>query len=594
MCNDYIIVYNPPTYNIMNLMDHISTPLDIISYLTKSNISQINKDNFIDFLYFDEQKHRKGMIETLGIECYSAIYIANQIRKSIQNFDIYLCDQIRKNIGEIISVKGFYPKGVFITAMSSNFPTAVAVSIILNYAKIPVIIGGIHVSTSQEDVNIFIRKYCPYPEIVSQVVGPGDSNVIKNIVTDLISKRLSPNYLGETSIENGVWGATDVYSLPPMKLYLLKRIPIIGKLLLKIIRINPITPYLGCPYSCNFCSISTVPKKQRKFTTRTADDFIEEIMSFQKKGINFLNRFFFFLPDNLLLGGKLLHEILDKLISSEVKINYAAQISIDIASDKELLKKMRLSGATHFFIGLESLDIRNLEYIGKHVVKYIKKSGLTIEEYYRKQIKIIQDFGISVHASFILGLPYDIFKSKYNHTGLSIAEFCVKNHIGLQPCSLTDLPGSINFQQSQKNQQYLYGKQGTLNYLVSLCVTDLTEPNRIPPDSLYNSPLLVFYMAYEEVHKAANTPTALMNGLFMFYKSFLYPTKNGRNSLKERIIDSIWAFASQISVSQYIDHGEMISYSLNGITGTVERLYDIESNMGIKHMLKDFVYKFFR
>ena len=69
--------------------------------------------------------------------------------------------------------------------MSSTFPAAAATAIALNHAKIPVIIGGIHVSTMPEDADIFIRKYSPHPELISIVKGAGDSTVITSILDDL-------------------------------------------------------------------------------------------------------------------------------------------------------------------------------------------------------------------------------------------------------------------------------------------------------------------------------------------------------------------------------------------------------------------------
>ena len=78
--------------------------------------------------------------------------------------------------------------------------------------------------------------------------------------------------------------------------------------------------------------------------------------------------------------------ILDGIIERELKVDFAAQISIEVVLDDKLLKKLRLAGATHFFIGFESLDIRNLEYIGKPILKNIRKSGLSVSQYYAEQI----------------------------------------------------------------------------------------------------------------------------------------------------------------------------------------------------------------
>jgi radical SAM superfamily enzyme YgiQ (UPF0313 family) len=590
MTSEYYIVHDPLTFDLMDLHGKSFSPLDILAFLTNRDPSDMNESNFLEFLKFELGLQRKGSIEIFGMENYGTQYIANQIAKLRPGYRVILADGKRRRLDRIIEQEG-QPKSVFITAMSSNFPTAVATAIPLNHARIPVVIGGIHVSTSPNDIH-FIKKNAPYPELISQVRGAGDSTTLKEVLENLEGSFLKPDYVGYRTVEDGVWGEESILAMEPRKMEFLGRIPVFGSFLRDNYRINPIVPYLGCPYSCSFCSISTLPENQRRLQSRSPEDFIAELRTYQENGVNLTNRFFFFLPDNLLLGGKHLDKILDGIIDSNLKIDYSAQISIEVANRDSLLEKLRRSGATHFFIGLESLDLRNLEAIGKNTVKDIKRKNLSVRDYYSQQIKKIQSYGISIHGAFILGLPYDYFHSLADHTGIEIANFCLENHIGLQPCSLTDLPGSRDFKESHENGNYIYGKQGTMDYLLSLCISDLTETNRVPSDSLSKSPLIVLHMAYDAVQRVCSTRKAIGNALYMALKSWQFPTKNGKISSKERFLDSLCSFASQLIVSQYRDLGDALVYSNQYVRGSYERLYDMEQNSDLRKVFHDFVERF--
>ncbi len=589
---DYYIVFHPLVYNLMDLMGLIETPLQILSYLTSLDANLLNADNYLEYLEFDITKKRASLVEILAIESYALLYIGNQIADAMPTRRVILCDGKRRTLQQIIRQRGKKPKAVFITAMSANFPTAVAVALVLNHARIPVVIGGIHVSTSPADIDTFIRDVCPHPALVTHVTGAGDRQTIARVLADVEKGRLQRNYRGYHLIENNVWGRrANVDPLPAMRIDALARIPVIGSILAQKMRIIPAAPFLGCPYACHFCSISSLPKKQRAFTIRDTEDFLDELESLQKSG-KLDMRFIFFLPDNLLLGGKKLEDILHGIIRRKLKINFAAQVSIDIAANEALLRKLRQAGATHFFLGLESLDLRNLEYIGKHVAARIRNSGLSVDAYYAAQLKKIQSHGISAHGAFIFGLPYDYCRSRKENTAMEVADFCLKHHIGLQPASLTDLPGSRNFAESQREGTWLYGQQGTIEYLLGLCVTDLGEMNRVPPAALDHCPLTVAYLAYEAIRKAAETRHALGNGLYAFWKSFLHPTYRGRHSFKERVIDAFYSFACQLVVALYKEMGDQISYSAHGVRGIFERLHDLKKSTSSDTRFDDYVRKF--
>ncbi len=583
----YFIVYGPPMFNLMALFGKISHPHQMLSYMCDREAGRLNADNYLDYLHLNPNKQKMSMAETLSMECYTLTYLANIIAKRDGCSKIFLADGKRRSLQQIIRMQGRKPAAVFISAMSANFPAAVAVATVLNHGQIPVIIGGIHISTSPEDVTLYLRRHAPHPELIAQVTGPADGQNISQIIRDLEAGSLKESYHGKNSLEDGIWGAENVVPMAPLKFERLKRIPVIGNVIARKVRVNVAAPYLGCPNNCRFCSISTLPRGQRTFAVRDPSDFVSELKAFQKGGARSQNRFIFLLPDNLLLGGRKLEAMLDRIIDQNLNIRFAAQISIDVADNTPLLRKLRQAGATHFFIGFESLDARNLAYIGKHIVRDIDDKKQTAADYYRKQLKKIHDFGITVHGSFIFGLPYDHFNSLGDNTGIDVANFCIENHIGLQPCSFTDLPGSINHRESQKTGEYLYGRHGTLDYLVGLSVADLSETNRKPFPSLKNSPLLVPFMAYLAIQKVGAATTAIKNGCYSMSKAFLHPTGKGSRSLLNCLEDGVWAFAMQLSVSQYKDHADLITYSRNGVEGTFQRLYRMEQNREVRQMLAE-------
>ncbi|GAB6093947.1 hypothetical protein JCM14469_01990 [Desulfatiferula olefinivorans] len=588
MKKKYYIVYNPVTYNLMDSIGVCKTPLELLGYIANRDVRDLSEATYLDFLDFDPRKEKMGMVETFAIEGYAIIYIANQVAKFAPDAQVILSDGLRNRIRDLIIEHG-KPEAVLISSMSSNFPTTVCTAIALNQAKIPVVIGGIHVSTSGQDVDLFIRRYVPYPELVTYVRGGGDADVMGRVMRDLSRKTLKDHYTGYKMIEDRVWGRPNITGMPPMKLNFLRRFPLVGNLMAEKIRINPTAPYLGCPHSCSFCSISSLPKDLRRFTLRSADDFVNEIEHLQKDGVTLQNRLFFFLPDNILLGGKRLEEMLDRIIARKPRINYTVQTSIEVADNDRLLRKLRLSGASHFFIGFESLDIRNLKAVGKSVVRDIEKSGQTVRQYYSERIRKIQRHGIAIHGAFILGLPYDVFHSIYDNTGHEYGRFCVEHHIGIQATPLSDLPGSRDFIESQKTERYLWAKNGTMDYLISLVVCDLTEGNRIPSERLKNSPLVVLHMAYEAINHVGQMKSAFKSAFYMMVKSFLYPTQSGRDSFRARLNDMFVGFAVPLIVSQYKDHAEKVLSSYSDIRGSVERLYDIEKDPNIKRQFTRYV-----
>ena len=593
----YFIVYNPATYELMNIdRDKCTSPLGLITYLTNRDASHLNQENYLDFLYFDLHKRRVGMVETFGIENGAAIYIGNQIARLAPDTQVIQADDHRAALREAIERQGTKPAAVFMTSISSNFPGAVAAAIVLNHAHIPVVLSGIHVSTSPQDVDLFIRAFCPYPELVIQVRGPGDSQVIGGVLRDLEQGTLQSQYEGHITIENGVWRTPEnVLPLPPMSMRTRGKVSFIGQFLEHKVRLIPVAPLLGCPYSCSFCSVSTLPLGQRRLTMRTPGDFLDELESLQDTNADVTFPIFLFCTDNLLLGGNVLDEMLAGMIERKIKVPFMAQISIEVASHEDLLKRMRQAGALLFEIGFESLDMQNLEHINKHCVHDIRKSKLSVPDYYARQIQKILDHGIAIQGSFIFGLPFDRFDSFEDNTGTEVAQFCLDTHISLMAGCFCASPGAKDFEKSLQAGTFLYGKPGTMEYLRSLCIADHSEMNIQPPEGLRKSPLLVAIMAFEAVRRIGLKRHSLRSAAHMGLKAFASPTARGSVSYQGRAMDYIAAFANHlITTSLYFEYGLRWVAPRNGFRGGLERLYEAEKDSETKKLCRDYVAGFIK
>jgi radical SAM superfamily enzyme YgiQ (UPF0313 family) len=77
---------------------------------------------------------------------------------------------------------------------------------------------------------------------------------------------------------------------------------------------------------------------------------------------------------------------------------WSAAVTIDVTDDPSLVREMALAGCTGVFVGLETLDDRNLALAHK-------KTPRTSD--YARRVRILHDHGIQVNGSFVLGFDHD-------------------------------------------------------------------------------------------------------------------------------------------------------------------------------------------
>ncbi len=148
----------------------------------------------------------------------------------------------------------------------------------------------------------------------------------------------------------------------------------------------------GCVFRCKFCSIRSFYRSC--VLTREVDDVIEEIRNMKEKVL-------FLADDNLLHDKGKLKEFLTKL--KPLRKKWICQISVNVANDDEILGLMAQSGCIAMIIGFESLNVKNLEAIGK-------EQNVANRDY-DKAVGNIYAHGIMIYATFIFGYPYDTLES---------------------------------------------------------------------------------------------------------------------------------------------------------------------------------------
>lgn len=174
----------------------------------------------------------------------------------------------------------------------------------------------------------------------------------------------------------------------------------------------------GCPFDCEFCSVSSVyGKKIRTLPISLVTKDIENANS----------KVFLSLDDNVAANPKYAKSLFREM--AHLNIEWGGQCAVTIANDDELLQLCRKSGCRGLFIGLESVSTTSMKKMRK-TLKSMKAN--------EDAVKKIQDTGIIFHPSFVFGLDDDT-KAVFDDT----LEFLYKTRISTATFNiLTPYPGT--------------------------------------------------------------------------------------------------------------------------------------------------------
>ncbi len=154
----------------------------------------------------------------------------------------------------------------------------------------------------------------------------------------------------------------------------------------------------GCPYNCEFCSITIL--NGNKPRTKSSGQFINELEALYNTGW----RGGIFIVDDNFIGNKrklkleLLPTIINWLKKRDYPFSFSTEVSINLADDDELIRLMVNANFYSTFIGIETPNSQSLVECGK---------SQNLNRDLVEAVKKLQRNGLMVSAGFIIGFDND-------------------------------------------------------------------------------------------------------------------------------------------------------------------------------------------
>lgn len=252
------------------------------------------------------------------------------------------------------------------------------------------IIGGIHASMMPDDVA---------PDFDQVFVGEAESKFL-----DLLSGSIQDKIVLGERLES-------MDSLPVPDFTLLKGWRKIG--------VWPVMTSRGCPYACNFCSVTQM--FGRGYRTRSVDKVMEDVAACPRGWA-------FFVDDHFVVDKKRTEEMVGRIKKARPGLKWSCQLRAEVSRDGDLVRAMSDSGCKMVYIGFESINPDSLREMDK---------GQTVEDI-KASIAAFRRERIGVHGMFMLGSDSDR-KGIFEAT----SRFCLKSRLAsVQYMVLTPLPGT--------------------------------------------------------------------------------------------------------------------------------------------------------
>jgi anaerobic magnesium-protoporphyrin IX monomethyl ester cyclase len=280
---------------------------------------------------------------------------------------------------------------VGLTCMSFQYQEALELAKIAKAAGAETVFGGYHPTLACQEIG-----ESPDAKLIDYIVrGEGEATF-----RELVKARLESSWLGDVlglSYHRGE-GMVHNPARPLLKVEDIEMPNRDARLITRGFKslgipIDSVETSRGCTQGCKFCSINLM--YGRVFRKFPLERVIYDIRDAEAHGAQTI----FFPDDNITLDVKLLERLCEAIIEAGLThLRYKTQASTSgIASSKSLVDKMGEAGFDGVFLGVESVNKRNLEFLGKG----------KMSDDAERAVQYLHDNNIIVSTGLIGGNPDD-------------------------------------------------------------------------------------------------------------------------------------------------------------------------------------------
>jgi radical SAM superfamily enzyme YgiQ (UPF0313 family) len=292
---------------------------------------------------------------------------------------------------------------VGIGAMTRMIAKAYRVADAVRAVGVPVVMGGPHVTEMADEA--LGRDGGPrHADAVA--LGEADETWPK-IVEDAARGKLKDIYAPVDAFGQEQKPSLQDYPAIPWDKMDLEQFNLIPKVMTRMLqrvpggwgtfRIIPIESGRGCPYGCEFCTVTGFFGDSIRF--RTNESVVNELLLLKARAKKEGGQIaVFFIDDNFAINVKRTKSLLRDIIAAGAQVHWVAQISANLLRDEELVDLISASGGKWVFIGMESIDVENLASVNK---------GFNKPGEYAAVLERLAKRDVYAITSFIFGMDND-------------------------------------------------------------------------------------------------------------------------------------------------------------------------------------------